>query len=94
MAESIVAAARDRISLSEIGGAVAIAVVFYSLGYEEMAIVPLLGVVLGPIATRAFDALDLGLTSLRILFGPSSPSPEHRPSPTAAKASGSAPPSW
>ncbi|MFC4986612.1 hypothetical protein [Saliphagus infecundisoli] len=69
MAESIVAAARDRMPLSEIVGAVAIAVVLSSLGYEETAIVPLLGVVLRPIATRAFDALDLGLTSLRILFG-------------------------
>lgn len=69
MAETIIGTIWDRIPLSDIGGAVAIVAVFYVLGYEEIAIVPLLGVVLGPVVAQVFDAVGLESTSSGILFG-------------------------
>lgn len=70
MAETIVAAARDRISLSDIGGAVAIAVVCYALGYDETALAALLGLLVGvPVVGAAFDAIGVGSTSAGVAFG-------------------------
>lgn len=70
MTETIVAAARDRISLSDIGGAVAIAVVCYALGYDETALATLLGLLVGvPVVGAVFDAISVGSTSAGVAFG-------------------------